>query len=621
MAPCNLVRVSLRTLGWRRRRPFVRRVALAVAAVVAGACGAQDLPRQPGFGRVLGKDGKPWVGATVFLEHRAHPLVQDAAYVDRLEATTDERGQFRVRLLPASTYAVWARSEVAEDSDDADGSFRRTGVVENAVAHTPILLQQLDLGCAREVQVRVQDGDTTWNGAEPRYVLLEDVGPFQRATELRPEGGFLRLPASPDPSLTVEVYVGGFVVATLEFSTVMEDVRGRGVEVEVLPPLRRAVFQIRDPRGRLVGGAEVSPLLPRPWSPNREEPARSDALGRVERWFASHRDSIPRHPYHRVVAPGLAEISLEPPLPRRSMSTTRTLNPGQDVAGRVLSGAQKPMADLPLVLESSVQGGPTSYIGWGTMVTRTAEDGSFMIGGRAANILFRVAAVLPITLRQTLSGPDAYPAAPVAMIRPAETPLAPSLGDVFLDDLDTLDVQVRNPDGTPPGSVLLLWNTGTGPGMAPVRPVLLHTDRRGRLRLLSAGFDNHQLVAISERGAAVHCTTQGESELELELAAPARLRVQARWADGSPAGGVSVEVTLAGGRVANALHRDRMRRFCPGARATTDSEGRATLLAPCVPGAFNLRYRFGSGSRSQSVPPATQWGDQDEPISIVVPKR
>ena len=87
----------------------------AVLALALGCVPAQDLPREPGFGRVLDKDGVPWVGAKVFLEHRSHPLVQDPACMDLIEATTDERGQFRVDMLPASGYAVWARSAVGED--------------------------------------------------------------------------------------------------------------------------------------------------------------------------------------------------------------------------------------------------------------------------------------------------------------------------------------------------------------------------------------------------------------------------------------------------------------------------------------------------------------------------
>ena len=150
----------------RRISAFVV-VALGFAAPL---CLAQQLPREPGFGRVLDEDGQPWVDAKVFLEHRSHLLVVDEAYVDRLEATTDERGQFSVEMLPASAYSVWARSAVGED-----GTYRRTGVVLDAVARSPIQMAEEELGFIRRLRVAPAADDDSWAGVKVRYVLRHYV--------------------------------------------------------------------------------------------------------------------------------------------------------------------------------------------------------------------------------------------------------------------------------------------------------------------------------------------------------------------------------------------------------------------------------------------------------------
>ena len=134
----------------------VRPVSLAVFGLVGAALFSRELPaqdqtREPGFGRVLDRDGKPWVGAKVFLEYRAHLAVNDDAYCDVIETTTDERGEFRVQVLPASGYDVWARGELENGSD-----FRQTDLVGGAVARRPILLREARRRGAVELLPRVE---------------------------------------------------------------------------------------------------------------------------------------------------------------------------------------------------------------------------------------------------------------------------------------------------------------------------------------------------------------------------------------------------------------------------------------------------------------------------------
>ena len=611
-------------------------VAWAAAAVLLAAVTAlpaQALPRQPGFGRVLDKDGKPWVGAKVFLEHRSHPLVQDAAYVDRLEATTDERGQFRVEMLPASRYAAWARSG---DIDEEDGSFRRSGVVSDAVSNTPFVLREAaDPGVVHELQLVPRVGDTSWDEVAPRFVAIEDFGAFQRTTELRETGGYLFPPPSPDPTLTIGVFVGGFLAHELSVSTVLS--ADAADPLKVLPPLWQQVVLVQNQLGVGIAGARVAPLVPLPWESATEPVARSDDAGRVVRYYAGSRKYPPQSPHHRITARGYATRTLQNIVgPFGSQREGPRVLPGAtNVRGRLLLRAGRPLGGVPLILDSKTRIQRGMQIVFGTCRLRTDADGTFVLPGREADLQFRVAAVLPLAVRAQLTRPDGYPVAPVALIRPARSETQENLGDLRVDELRTLDLRVRGPDGTPPGSVLIVWKPAPTVGAnPPYEPLHLFTDHRGCVRLTAASFEGQVLVAVSKDGSVLHRLDAdpadgprkpGERQLELQLNPRSALRIQATFPDGSPAKGVRVALGVRRGTLEPALQQtvDELMdsRYFPLSVATTGPNGRATLVAPCAPEFCEVVFTPTKGYRHTEVPPEESWGDPERPFRIVVSKR
>ncbi|MHC5071515.1 MAG: carboxypeptidase-like regulatory domain-containing protein [Planctomycetota bacterium] len=140
-------------------------ILLAASGVAQDA--RPDLPRGKALGEVRGKDGKPWVGATVFL--RSWPLPENirVGSPDVVETRTDERGRFRARILEGRQYTVWAQGQ-----PDADGKVRLSNVVEQVVVQMPVLLYAAKEPVApRKAMITGLD---KWSDYQPFRIRLVD---------------------------------------------------------------------------------------------------------------------------------------------------------------------------------------------------------------------------------------------------------------------------------------------------------------------------------------------------------------------------------------------------------------------------------------------------------------
>ena len=618
--------------------------ALAALSFVAliDVAASQQLARERAFGLVRNRDGKPWVGAQVHLLHRAHPGVLDASCEDKVTATTDERGRFRVQLLPGMPYAVWARGAVE------DGVYRCTPVLSNVVPGVPIVLDEAEPHYVRRVALEL---DASWK--RPLSIVAScRVGATRlRKGVVRDELGFVTTPAWPAEYCVLELVedehrVSGVWVAT-NIARVQRygDHRGAtaiGDEAEALralsAPVRYSVpgrhereLWFVDQKGRPVAGAQ----LRREGRPPRVALGTSDAEGRLRIVMAG--DDPGLIPYRSVIlAPGCAETRLE-----RDLFTAMaagevkqlSLLPGTDVRGRLRLGEQT-LANIALVLSGSIwTGGSTTWFGVDPRMLRSDAKGRFVVPGRLPTHPFRLSAVLPPALRaQLAAAPDGPPVWPMALIYPERPGEPKDLGDLDLRSLEALDMAVLAPDGAPPGSVrLLVVPLCEQARSLPHDPEVVLTDRHGRVRLLVAPGPPLLVHAISKRGAAWTVVKEGQHQVALRLDAQHAVRFRVVDGDGKPLAGVSV------GLVAPDLPAQldplarralrRIRDLCmihafPGKHGYTDAEGYVDLVMPAVDVSLDLSLddnELGIDERLDIPFPAQR---PDGPIElVVVPKR
>lgn len=152
--------------------------------------------RRPLLGTVVDADGKPVAHATVrlafvplgaeHLEARDHP-----------QATADERGRFRVDVLPCTSYRLWATGP-----RDEQGNYLASGLTQANTGQL-VALQATVRHPARRLLVR---GAEAWPGLLPlRVRVLPDCVELPELTFPLPAEGHVALPPLPDAFTTVEV--------------------------------------------------------------------------------------------------------------------------------------------------------------------------------------------------------------------------------------------------------------------------------------------------------------------------------------------------------------------------------------------------------------------------------
>ena len=296
-----------------------------------------------------------------------------------------------------------------------------------------------------------------------------------------------------------------------------------------------------------------------------------------------------------VQAPGCAEFGLEPvswSSGSEGIEDRCPLPAGTEVSGRLLlHGA--PVPDTPIIVTSGIP----AVGGWSSgaqgRVVRTAADGTFTVPGRTADYGFRLEAVLPIHLRASMEAEFGTLPAPTVLLREAKEPLAAELGTLRLDQAAAVDVRIRNPDGTPPGSVTVhLIREGQRGRSVPQRSMTVQTDHRGRTRMRGGALADHLLVCGNEKGAVFHRLEATESSLDLTLDRELVHRIRLVDASGEPVAGARVWVEVP--RMKNLPPKRRqilseLWRSLSWTRPRTDAEGFANVPAPLSRGVIPIQ--------------------------------
>jgi hypothetical protein len=554
---------------------------------------AQAPPRDEVTGEVVDRDGKPWPGASVTLLHAAHSSLVDPRYVDRVAATSDERGQIRGELLAGMPYVAWATEPLA------NGSFRCTTLATGVVAGAPLRLREGDVRWQRRVRPEIH---ASW-GPGLRFVARGRIGPFLQQEPLTLTDGVLTLPAFPGPVLELHAFDGDFAVFATPLAT-SDSARAREPELRTtLAAVRnvsigaRSLHALRflDARGRpvanaqLLDGSELDLVI-----------ARTDADG-VAKVARAGDQYVPAMTLATGPAGEEAVVDFRtyvadgagPPGEVRMGATTLA-------EGRVEMRAKVPADALPLVVDKVAWS--ESEAGWAMAPRRLWTDaaGAFRLAGRSAGQPFWIAAVLTPEQRMHWSRmPADAPISPLALLqtKTAATDLA-----LRLDALVAVEVRVADPHGRPAAGVQLIvipLPANDSPSHQAHTPLPLHTDRSGRARFLAPPTTEVAIWALASAGAASLRTTVDARRKELRL--DQRLVLPVRITDdaGKPVRDVEIYLDAEDSPKMTKEARqllpcfEMLRHERPFSPAVTDADGCADLLVPLLGCSVELQLNRG----------------------------
>jgi hypothetical protein len=495
---------------------------LTIWFALAACCFLQDPARtaidpQPGVrvstpGHALSASGLGWPGARVHLVGRLPREYPQRRMNDAVEAICDAKGDFTADLLPGRFYYAWA------DELTGDGQGRASSIASPIFAGCPIAI--------------------SGGGARPRYTLhvlgledWQDRAPFRVAfagTELVvPESGKALLPPLPAQRFGTRLLdrdgrvLGEGTIAASEdmrreiiawrkerHLVVDEDADILSFEVE---PRATVDLVLRAAQKPVTSGVEIfiSHEPQSAWEPL----SASYAQGRWRFEAPIDWNEPSQWPEFLIRAPGcadryLSESDLRDHRDGNTAHAELDLPEGYVLQGRLLLDGKTPLAHTPLLVYASVatesEGG--AYFGGGPIRAATGDDGSFAIAGRCPRFGLRLTALVETAATSALT--DRAPAHwvwPEIVCHTRGLGLREGhadLGAISLATLHTLDVTVRNEDGSPASMCALTLSERGGSERAelPDDPLEAATDRDGRVRLLVPAGSRLDLVARSALG-------------------------------------------------------------------------------------------------------------------------
>ncbi|MEW6746781.1 MAG: carboxypeptidase-like regulatory domain-containing protein [Planctomycetota bacterium] len=471
--------------------------------------------------------GEPWAGAEVVLVSYPIPSLPCAGKIHRVTTTTDGQGRFSVRLAAGRLYQVWAHKP-------AEGPL--CGVSDLIGPLIPgASIELTERGCTRAALPLVFENLEGWESHAPFHLCLAGL-----EAELDARAG-VDLPPLPE-SLWRFTLLGnnGYPVhhGTL-------DLRGK-VEQEALgirvPAPVAVTLRIQDQRQAAVKRAEVLVKLSSDWSTIWTEAARSDTDG-----YARFDIAADANDYGYLVSPPEILVRAEAcadrlvtlaGLPLDDVATAKTgkrqlaelpvrLAAGVSLRGRLLLDDERPLALVPLLLESCADSGEElSYSSFIRSVVMTGSDGRFDIPGRltcsSAEYHLRLSAILSPELATELPqlhGAGVWPQAMLFMGPDAQPQSDIDLGTIRLGDLLLLAVDVRLPEGRPAAACeLLLLEAGPladSSGRALLEPLRPRTDIQGRLRMLLPVDGDMAFFARTHAALALGASVRSGSTIQL----------------------------------------------------------------------------------------------------------
>lgn len=588
--------------------------ALFVAGLFAALAPAQEPPREGIFGEVRTADAKPWVGATVTLLHVAHPALTDARFVDRVTATTDERGRFRAQLLAGMGYAAWASGPVVE------GDYRCTPVARDLASGVPVLLREGDVHRHRQVRLQL---DASWQG-QLRLVATSRIGSFTVREVIPLVDGLATLPPWPETPITVQVELDGPPIfrggVATTFAALLATRRRMAAEGGFAEPTEAAVRQaLSAPHPLAVGprtedairlvDAGQQPLRGARVVVEGREPQQllgiSDADGVVR--FARAAGGKP--PYRALAfADACAETVIDEDdwvATTEGAPKTKQLEAGATVHGRLFERDGVAAAAQPLLLEGSIATGQNStFFGVDARLLTSADDGAIEVPGRIRSHAWYLTAVLTPQQRASLAGPTKAPVAAVALLVPPSDAEPADLGQLRLDRLRQIDVRVVGSDGGEPGPVpvVVIPNPLAQLRNAPHEPLAARTDRHGRLRLLTNEGVTCAVWAMGKTGAAWAIIQAGQPEHTLRLDAAHVLTLQMVDPERKPIAGILAHVVTPEGTpigdgaaaLMPRVHDAFMVHGFPWKQGYTDGQGIVQLVMPFVGVGIDVAFSLGS---------------------------
>ena len=583
--------------------------------------GAGETPsyRRTTIGRTLLPNGKAWSGAEVFFLHRPLPELPDVGPSDLVRVETSAKGRFKVELLEGRSYMVWARSR------DEKGRNWVSEVHTTVMARQPIrILRSKRPSMPERVLL---DG---WEHAEEKAQSYRfSFGPMHQ-----------RLPVSAGKTK------GSLVVPPTPYvSSVLQSLDAKGRVLHELPIAKRSLplFPLRWKYASLqrvpieilsgkkpIAGAKVrvrtrwdhplgarkdlaGSLLDRGSSGVWTTIGRSDAQGRCHLM-------VPRSAfesgklYIQVLAPGMQEkfVCIQPkfikkPGDHRATKTTIQLEAGQRLKGRLLLGADKPLARQALLIqrktEYAVNSQKKQRVSIPGEIVLTAEDGSFAFSFVDRTSDYRILMALDpgVWTRLSPAYNDLPLPAPQVVLYSSYGRAASSTGpgELRLDRLVAVDVHVpavKDPAAVLP--VLLLADERQKVSGGSIDPATLirSVGPRGRTTFLMSAGSFETLLVHPEVGSCQEVLNLESSALgtvhrwDATLKPFVSLRVQVRSPDDKPISAVPLE-TMGGGythlsRLCAEIYRYNTRAI---ENAVTNDKGNAMLhLLPVAQQTYDI---------------------------------
>ena len=277
------------------------------------------------------------------------------------------------------------------------------------------------------------------------------------------------------------------------------------------------------------------------------------------------------------------------------------------------------------MIESSVANSDTGTLfGIAPRLTKTQGNGDFTILGRCERYPFRVTAALSPQMRTELSlGEPQWPVSPLAVLHWGSAELPEGFGNLDLSTLKRIDVQVVQPDGSPPGSIQVLLTRVAIGDQAPYEPVRVFTDHRGRVRVLATSTEDVLVHASTRQGAAWQRLDAQSGPVHLKIDPRHIVKLRLVNGRGEPLRGASVGiVTPKAGKgnheeVLRAAHSMCLVNAFPHQRCRVDKNGYGEFISPLLGVRLDLVIDGEGISKRHDV----HWnGPTDQPLVLVIEK-
>lgn len=503
----------------RRPSPWI---SIATVALLAAPSLAQK--RSPTAGRVLDAAGEPMAGATVTFVGTAAPLGDRFDQADEVVVVTNDKGRFRVELLPHFDYSCWA----VGTPPPGPGQTVASEVLTNVRAGTGFELQ---LQQPRSATRLVVSGLEAWQTFGPlkleaavalEHIRRHPVTLVDGAATLPP------IPAGEKWQLYVRTAEGQLLHA--EFLKEKDD----GEAAFEMPPPQPIPVRVVDAGDRPIADAKVRLRVGSLWRSNRKamtqqrslaewrEVGGTDGEGRLVVLAASRENPFETKPKWEVMLLASKEgheascsgwngqpildgkLAEKPP----TGELTFHLRAAPSWRGRILDEQGKPLAgaDLELSAKQQVPLDQESYLTVPVAFrTVTAADGSFCFEHLPGNL----SAPLLMIGRTRSSNPS--------HVTPAlHTPDVHKPFELDLRTLRSLDLSVNDLVGGPArGADVLLVPLPVGDQQLDERTHRMQLDERGKGRIAVAR--GKWFVMATDRVGVAHTI--------LDLDAPRSLRL------------------------------------------------------------------------------------------------